>query len=198
LIIGAGIVARVIGKAIMEQGFKVVLTDSNWENTRAARMDGLTTYFGNPISDHAERHLDLIGLGKMLALSGRENLDTLANFRFKSDFGTKNVYQLKTTREKNIPEKHRIATRLRGYQLFGEDITHGDLARWIMKGAEIRNTQLGEDFGFEDFQNKYGENAIPLFAIDNNEKLQFFVADGKMKPEPGWVVVSLIKQESLD
>jgi NhaP-type Na+/H+ or K+/H+ antiporter len=198
LIIGAGIVARVIGKAIMEQGFKVVLTDSNWENTRAARMDGLTTYFGNPISDHAERHLDMIGLGKMLALSGRENLDTLANFRFKSDFGTKNVYQLKTTREKNIPEKHRIATRLRGYQLFGEDITHGDLASWIRKGAEIRNTQLGEDFGFEDFQNKYGENAIPLFAIDNNEKLQFFVADGKMKPEPGWVVVSLIKQESLD
>ena len=96
LIIGAGKVARVIGKAIKEQGFKVVMTDSNWENTSLARMEGLNTYFGNPISEHADRNLDLVGIGKMLALSGRGNLDTLAALRFRSEFGSKGVFELKT------------------------------------------------------------------------------------------------------
>ena len=68
-----------------------MLTDSTWENNRIARMEGLETYYGNPISEHADRNLDLVGLGRMLALSGRGNLDALANLRFKSEFGTQNV-----------------------------------------------------------------------------------------------------------
>ena len=195
LIIGAGIVAQAIGKAIQDNGFKVMLTDSNWENIRTARMNGLNTYYGNPISEHAESHLDLVGLGKMLAMSGRENLDTLANLRFKSDFGEKNIYQLKTTREKRVAEQHRISTRHRGYQLFGEEITHGELANLFRNDAEIRSTQLSDEFDFESYQQKYRGKSIPLFAIDTKEKLQFFVADGKMKPESGWKIVSLMMPE---
>ena len=71
LIIGAGNVARAIGKALQQHGFKVVLTDSTWENTSLARMEGLDTYYGNPISEHADRNLNLLGLGKVLAMSGR-------------------------------------------------------------------------------------------------------------------------------
>ena len=78
LIIGAGNVARAIGKELQSHGFKTLLTDSTWENIRLARMEGLETYFGNPISEHADRNLNLIGLGKLLAMSGRLNLDTLA------------------------------------------------------------------------------------------------------------------------
>ena len=201
LIIGAGNVARAIGKAIQDQDFKVVLTDSNWENTSLARMEGLNTYYGNPISEHAERHLDMVGIGKMLAMSGRANLDTLASLRFKSDFGEKGIYELKTTREKIISDKHKISTRHRGYQLFGEDITHGVLASWLRNGAEIRSTQLGEEFDFEAYLAKNTGKIIPLFAIDNKNRLEFFVADGKMKPESGWTIISLLqpdkKQEIL-
>lgn len=193
LIIGAGNVARALGKAIQDNGFKVVLTDSNWENTSLARMEGLNTYYGNPISEHAELHLDLVGIGKMLAMSGRANLDALASLRFKSDFGEKGIYELKTTREKIISDKHKISTRHRGYQLFGEDITHGVLASWLRNGAEIRSTQLGEEFGFEAYMAKNTGKIIPLFAIDNKKRLEFFVVDGKMKPESGWTVISLLQ-----
>ena len=201
LIIGAGNVARAIGKAIQDQGFKVVLTDSNWENTSLARMEGLNTYYGNPISEHAELHLDMTGIGKLLAMSGRANLDTLASLKFKSDFGEKGIYELKTTREKIISDKHKIATRHRGYQLFGEDITHGVLASWLRNGAEIRSTQLGDEFDFEAYMAKNTGKIIPLFAIDSKGRLEFFVADGKMKPESGWTIISLLqpdnKQEML-
>lgn len=194
LIIGAGNVACAIGKAIQDNGYKVILTDSNWENTRTARMEGLPTYYGNPISEHAERHLDLIGIGRMLALSGRANLDTLASLRFKSDFGEKGIYDLKTTREKHINDKHTVSTKHRGYQLFGEDVTHGQLAGWLREGAEIRSTQLGEEFTYSDYLEKNGDNIIPLFALDQKKYLQFFVANGKMKPETGWTIISLVRR----
>ena len=196
LIIGAGNVAREIGKTLQEHDVKVVLTDSSWENTRIARMDGLNTYYGNPISEHAESHLALSGIGKMLAMSGRAYLDSLASFRFKSDFGKNNVYELRTSVEKQITEKHRTSSRHRGHYLFGEDITYGLLATWLRNNAKIHSTQLSDEYSFEKYLDNYKDRIIPLFAIDNKGKLQIFVAEDQLIPESGWTVISLIRPEN--
>jgi NhaP-type Na+/H+ or K+/H+ antiporter len=185
LIIGAGNVARTIGKALQEMGFKVRLTDSNWENTSRARMEGLDVYYGNPISEHADRHLDLVGLGKMLAMSGRVNLDILAALRFRTEFGSNNVFEVATTRDQLITDKHKISTRHHGEQLFGAEVTHGILATWLRNGATIRNTQLSEEFDFDSYSKQNGENSIPLFAVDAKERLQFFTAGNELKPDSG-------------
>ncbi|MEE8320964.1 MAG: sodium:proton antiporter [Gammaproteobacteria bacterium] len=196
LIIGAGNVARAIGKILQEHDFRVILTDSNWENTSLARMEGLETYYGNPISEHADRNLDLIGLGRVLAMSGRSGLDTLASLRFKSEFGSNNVYELKTTRESHISDKHTISTRHRGYQLFGEEITYGTLASWLRNEAEIKSTQLGDEFDFEQYKTNYADRSIPLFAIDPKQRLHVFVENGSLQPKSDWTVISLIQPEN--
>lgn len=196
LIIGAGNVARAIGKALKEKEYKVLLTDSNWENTRAARMDGLSVYYGNPISEHADTHLDLVGLGRLLAMSGRTNFDSLAIMRFKSEFGDNNLYQLQTSREQIASEKHSIATKHRGHRLFGEEVTHAMLANWLRTGAKLHTTQLTESFDFDEYLKKYHDRCIPLFAIDSKEELSVFTADKPLEPEAGWTIVSLIAPEN--
>ncbi len=198
LIIGAGNVARAIAKQLQELGFRVMLTDSNWENTSLARMEGLETYYGNPVSEHADRNLSLVGLGKLPAMSGRGSLDTLACLRFKADFGVKNLYQLRTTREQHIADKHIVSTRHRGYELFGDNITYGTMAQLLRSGAEIKTTTLSEEFDFDAYMEKYGERSIPLFAIDSKERLHIFVADGKMKPEKDWKVISMVRPDGHD
>lgn len=195
LIIGAGNVARTIGKALQNLGFKVVLTDSNWENTSRARMEGLDAYYGNPISEHADRHLDLVGIGRMMAMSGRVNLDALAGLRFRSEFGNNNVFEVATTRDQLITDKHKISTRHRGRQLFGADVTHGILATWIRNGAEIRKTQLSDEFDVETYLGRYGENCIPLFAIDPKGRLHPFTPENELAPVSGWSMISLIRQQ---
>ena len=195
LIVGAGNVARAIAKQLNELGFKVVLTDSSWENTSLARMEGLETYYGNPVSEHADRNLNLIGLGKLLAISGRGSLDTLACLRFKQDFGVKNVYQLQTTREQHISDKHIVSTKHRGYELFGEEVTYGTLANLLRSGAEIKTTQLSEEFDFDTYLERLGSRSIPLFALDTKGRLHIFVTDGAMKPEKDWKVVSIIEPD---
>jgi len=129
-------------------------------------------------------------------MSGRGNLDILAGLRFRSEFGSNNVFELATTREQVITDKHKISTRHRGKQLFATDITHGVLASWIRNGAEIRNTQLSDEFDFETYRNRYIDNCIPLFAIDPKGRLQMFTADNELLPETGWTIVSLIRQNN--
>lgn len=196
LIIGAGNVARAIGKALQEKEYKVMLSDSNWENVRTARMEGLPVYYGNPISEHADTHLDLVGIGRLLAMSGRASFDSLAIMRFKGEFGVNNLYQLQTSREQVTDEKHNIATKHRGHPLFGEEVTHGMLAGWLRGGAELHTTQLSESFSFDQYLDKYRERCLPLFAIDNSEQLHIFTADKTIEPEPGWFITSLIAPEN--
>jgi NhaP-type Na+/H+ or K+/H+ antiporter len=198
LIIGAGNVARAIGKALQDIGFKVILTDSNWENTSRARMEGLDAYYGNPISEHADRNLDLVGIGRMLAMSGRVNHDILAALRFRSEFGSNNVFEVATTRDQLITDKHKISIRHHGAQLFGEEVTHGILATWIRNGAKIRSTQLSEEFNFEHYCEQYGEHCIPLFALDTKERLQIFTVENELKIESEWTIISLVSKDHID
>ena len=196
LIIGAGNVARAIGKELQSHGFKALTTDSTWENIRLARMDGLETYFGNPVSEHADRNLNLSGLGKLLAMSGRLNLDTLACLRFKSEFGVNNIYELKTTREKHTEDKHIVSTKHRGYELFSEDADYGNLAYRLRNQAEIKSTQLSDEFTFEQYLKKYEGGIVPMFAIDDKQRLHVFVANDEMQPEPGWAIIAMIDKEN--
>ncbi|MDR9437854.1 MAG: sodium:proton antiporter, partial [Thiohalophilus sp.] len=193
LIIGANPVARTIGQALQEQEFNVLLTDTTWENIRAARMAGLPTYYGNPISAHADQCLDLVGIGRMLALSPMADVNVLAGLRFRREFGSGSIYTLQTAQEKDAPDKLIAAEEHRGYRLFGEAITFSKLSSLISQGAEIHDTRLSDDFSFEDFKNKYGKRATPLFAIDPRGRIQVFVVDGKLAPDTDWVLLSLIE-----
>ncbi|MEK9765866.1 MAG: sodium:proton antiporter, partial [Thalassolituus sp.] len=78
LIVGANSVARTIASELKLNGVQVMLTDSNWDNIRAARMDGLRTFYGNPVSEYAEQRLDLVGIGKLLGLSPERSGNTVA------------------------------------------------------------------------------------------------------------------------
>lgn len=193
LIIGANAVARAIAKALSEKGFRALLTDTSWENISKARMEGLPTYYGNPVSEHADRRLDLVGIGRMLGLSPHAELNIIASMKYMHEFGRNSVYTIQTSAEKKAPEKHRPAAWHKGYTLFGDNVTYSMLASLLSQGGEIRSTKLSGDFQFEEYKNKYQDNVIPLFALDTRGRIGVFVAGGKMKPEAGWVIISLVR-----
>jgi CPA1 family monovalent cation:H+ antiporter len=200
LIVGGNRLARVIAGALKELGFHTLLADDDWEHVRAARLGGLDTYFGNVVSQHADRTLNLSGIGSMFALSRRPNLNALSCVRYRAEFGVGSVFFLPTPREEQAaePEKRRITVRYSGRRLFAEDATFDKLAELLDEGGEIRTTPLTKEFTFADYQNFYGADAVPLFAVDEKESLQVFTADEKLLPKPGWSVVSLLSRQALD
>ncbi len=195
LIIGANPVARAIGAALQKNNFPVTVTDSSWESIRAARMEGLGTFYGNPVSQHADQYLDLIGLGKLLGLSPRRELNTMSTMRYRIEFGEQNIFSLPTQKtEKEV--KHEVAPEHRGATLFGADMTYARLASLLSQGAEIRKTRLTEEFDFEAYRNAPGRQVWPLFAIDSRDRVQVFTAESQPEPKAGWHVLGLIKEDT--
>ncbi len=118
LIVGANQVARAVARVLKDQGFSVKVTDTGWENISAARMEGLDTYFGRVVSEHADLHMDLVGIGKLLAMSPHSSLNALACGRFKSEFGPENIFRLQTSEEHETTVQKSDPPLLRGTTAF--------------------------------------------------------------------------------
>lgn len=196
LIVGANPVARAMAVALRDRGFRTVLSDSVWENIREARMLGLDTYFGNPVSAHADRHLNLVGIGRLLALSPRPAVNALTALRYKSEFGVANVFRLAVSGKAESGGEDRHASDDPATVLFANDVTYKKLASLISQGAEIRHTPITESFSIGDYFKAHGKSAIPLFAIDPQGGMRPFVADEKQTASAGWSILGLIPKKA--
>lgn len=194
LIIGANPVARSIAKVLCEKGFRTLLADTYWDNIRAARMEGLATYYGNAVSEHADRNLDLVGIGRVLALSPQKELNALACVRYRGEFGNENMFLLPASADKEM-EQQRVGTPRCGRVVFGKDATYAKLASLMSKGAEIHDTLLTESFNLDDYNHKYQRRAIPLFAIDSRGRVRPYTVEDGPKPSEGWTIVGLIQTD---
>ncbi|QEY64674.1 sodium:proton antiporter [Metapseudomonas lalkuanensis] len=195
LIIGANPVARELGKALQNLGSRVLLTDSSWENIRAARMDNLPTYFGNPTSQHAEAHLDLVGLGHLLALSPSSELNALACMHFRHDFSAQRRFTLPTGNESRRSDKHRVSQTVRGRPLGGQPLTFPQFASYLAKGADVRTTTLTATFGWAEYQALHGSRATLLLARDPRGWVHLAGQPLDFTPEKDWTLVSLMETE---
>lgn len=191
LIIGANPVARAIARELKKHQIRVLLTDSNWDNIRAARMDSLETFYGNPVSEYAEQRLDLVGIGKLLGLSPERSLNTVAGMRFGSEFGQSNIFALQTSSDARLSGKHLDGEEHRGQYLFSSDLTYSKFSSMLAQGAELHSTRLTDEYGFRDFLASNGKGAIPLFGIAPDGKVHTCAIDGKFEPASGWRVISL-------
>lgn len=192
LIVGANRLARAIGKALREADFNVLLADTNWEDISEARMEGLKTFYGNVVSEHADRHMELMGIGKMLGISKRPSENALASVRYRREFGNKNVFIIKTEEERHAREKDYIANEYTAPFLFDGNTTQAQLTGMLSSGYEIRATTLTENFSYEDFLKKYAGEALPLFVVTKRHKLIPFIENSNSTPEAGSTILSLL------
>lgn len=192
LILGANRVSREIAKSLKQQGFIVRLADTDWENINKARMEGLDTYYGRVVSDHADRHMELTGIGRLLAISPHATLNALASIRFKAEFGSENIYYLQNTEDKKLEKSKSSHSTIVGRQLFTDDVTFSKLSSLLHGPGEIKTTTLSEKFTMEEYNEAHNNKVIPLYLIDRDGKLYFFTTDHELKPKEGWRITSLI------
>ncbi|MBY3787671.1 sodium:proton antiporter [Photobacterium carnosum] len=195
LIVGANDVAREIGLALKKYDCRVVMTDSNWDYIRAARMAGLETYYGNAVSSHADEYLDLIGVGHLLALTPDKHFNAVATSHYETDFGQRNIFRLNGRRHNSGLEKHSATQAHSGTVLFGDDISYKKLASLINQGAEIKHTKLSDNFTLEDYFQQYkGSSLIPLFVIDLKQNIFPFTDVSTLEAKAGWTMIALVKE----
>ena len=197
LILGGNSVALAVGKALLAAGFRVKVASASWTETHAARMEGLETYFGNPVSAHADRHMELMGIGRLLAMSRRPALNTLASVKYASEFGRQRVFTLRTSEESDS-DKERLGESYKTERLFGNDVTIQKMASLLGQGAEIKATGLTEAFTLENYREYYGSDALLLFGINPEQRLRPFTDQSEPEVGPDWTLVALLPKATVD
>jgi len=184
-----------------DNGFNTLLTDGSWSNVKAARMEGLNSYYGNAVSEHADRHLDLVGLGHLLAMAPQKDSNALAAQRYRSEFGGHHVYLLSTEAEKEKPKDDTASRVVMNHDhplLFSQDVSFSKLASLISQGAKTKRTNISDSFSYADYKKQYGKRAIPLFAFNDKKQLRFFTNLNELTPESGWTVIALIQEDKVE
>ncbi|WP_289116133.1 cation:proton antiporter [uncultured Psychrobacter sp.] len=170
LIVGSNPIALLIATSLKEQGFDVIVAHNNYTNIARARMSGLRTYFGNPISDHADHHLDLIGIGRLFAMSMDKEMNTLSEIHYRHEFGERKLYRLKFSDEKVKSERDDKQSNFHSQWLFGKDVTYTKLASMLSKKARIKITNITDSYSFEQYKAD-NKQFVPLYTIDKEGKL---------------------------
>jgi NhaP-type Na+/H+ or K+/H+ antiporter len=170
LFAGASPLVREIAQILQDDGVSVVAVDTNHQNTTAARMAGIPVHFASIGSEYVREEIDLSDVGRLLAMTPNDEVNTLAVMEFAEQFGQAEVYQLAP----NAPDherRDRIAAHRRGRTLFGREITYQLLAERHAAGAVVKKTQLTGNFTLQSFLDHHGPKAIVLFLIDATGKL---------------------------
>jgi NhaP-type Na+/H+ or K+/H+ antiporter len=190
LIVGAHPWARAIASELIEEGVPVRLVDSNYGNISAARMAGLPVYYGSALSESALDRIELPGIGKLLALTANDEVNSLTALHFSRIFGTEQVYQLRPYGSDGGP-RDILSHSLRGRLLFDERATYGILTQRFDAGADVKSTNLTETFDYERFKERYPD-AVPLFVIEENGRLTVFTEEGPAEPGPGDKLIAIV------
>ncbi len=191
LIVGANAVAQLIAEELKKNGIRTLMTDQNWSSVTEAKLKGLAAYWGNPVSEHAERNLNLMGIGNLLALSPQIELNALAAQYYRLEFAPSSIFTIRNAQPTAGTAETKTAFKYSGRVLFGESVTFQDLEHLLHQGAEMKTTLLTEEFSYEDYREQQGGTRNSLFAIDPNASVHVFTDQPDFVPKAGWKIIAL-------
>lgn len=192
LIFGGGEFCRMFAKELADNKIQVCIADTNWDAIKIARMQNVATYFGNPMSEHASRTIELSEFGTVLVMSPYRQLNPMVTFHFEDEMGKGTVYGLSNNEQQQRPSHQVSESYAKKLGLFDEGISYGKLASWVAKGGQIKTTGLSENFTMSDYLNEYDAKLLPLCALDNNNRVHLFTTNNTVSPKADWKVISLI------
>lgn len=194
LVVGAHTWARQIAVLLKEEDYKVLVADANWSNINKARKDGLDTYYGNIMAEYALDELNLDGIGKLLALTPNDEVNSLAVIRFSEIFNSSEVFQLpayskSSTKEREVPES------LSGRTLFSEEMNYETLAKLINDDFSLEKEEVTEPLTEQTFDEKFDESRIPLFHLSTDRVATPYTVDNKPIPKAGDKIIFLLNPD---
>lgn len=198
LIASSNKVALTLGEALIANNIKVKIVDTRREGLQEARMLGMETFYGNPLSEHADRFMELMGFTHLFAVSRNPEANAMICARYRHDFGPAHVFSVQPSSMDESDVRQGLMTTLRTKVLFNKDASWSKLASLIGQGATIRSTALSQEYDFEAYIASLDKQDIMLFALDEHGKLLVFSSHLKLEPERGWTIVSLAIEKNRD
>lgn len=195
LILGSSEVARALAAAFKAVDLPVIMADADWDGLSKARMQGLRTYFGNPTSQHAERHLNLDGIGILVALSSERERNALACLYFARRFGRDRVFLMRQGhghKERNQTSRGHLTRSLQGNLLVGMDFGQADFEARLHNGWRVKLTRLSESFDADAWLGQFPSPPLPLFTLSQSRRLRAAMNGRSLLLKAGETLIALV------
>ena len=192
LLLGASGWVRAVAQALKAEGVEVTLVDANRKNVAQARQDGLEAKCDNILAEYAFEDLELDGIGRFLALTPNDEVNSLATVHASDVFERSNVYQLAPEGADEGGRLTEMPAHLQGRILFDTVATYAEITKRFAQGATIKRTGLTDEFGFDEFVEHYRGAALPLFVVTEAGKLRVLEAQRKVPVKAGQTIISLV------
>ena len=193
LIVGANRIALAYADALRSAGHRVLVASTSWDGISKARMAGIPVFYGSAVSSYAERHLELIGLGRLLALSHRPGINELACVKYRYEFGRNSVYTVLHDSESSH-EKHQVSGEAAGRLLFDGKLSMSELFALFQGEYKIKTTELTENFGYTDYRRQHPDLHI-LFITTESGRVHFPVGEETLRLSAGSRITALVTQQ---
>jgi NhaP-type Na+/H+ or K+/H+ antiporter len=191
LFIGADPWVRELAKALHEEACPVCLVDTDWENIGLTRMAGLPCLYGSALVESTREQIDFAGLGRMLAVTSNNEVNSLACLRYADEFGRQESYQL-TIPEAKKGVHEEIPLEHRGRLLFHSDLHFAQLSEMLREEFNVKKTKLTSEFGYTEFQAEHANAAMPLFLLKPDGQVLVWTVGASHEPKSADLIISLV------
>jgi Trk K+ transport system NAD-binding subunit len=189
--LGGQIWVRDIATLLENRGIKCLVIDWNKANVAYARRKGLDAVYGDALAGSFLEDTDFSEYGYFTAMTSDDNYNILVALRLGKVFGRSKVFILPTS-DSALREQKQLQ-HLPGRLLFDSGATYDRITELYDKG-KIRAETLESDIDSTKFTEFFGENSLPLFAVDTNKQVTVIAADIKRGFKSGTYIVALISE----
>ncbi len=165
LFVGANSPARKLAKAIKHVGFRILMSDTNKSNCRAARKEGLEAIHADALDPETFEETPLEGIGNLIAMTPNAEVNILACQQGAKFFGSNHVFRIRLQDDK---DDHPEARQLRdeGILLFDETMTFSVLQQHLRQGRDFYCMHYEESTQEKAEQEE--QRTVPLFYVKND------------------------------
>ena len=184
--LGAHNWARELASVLQKNDIPVVLIDTNAYNVYRGRAQGLEMVNGNILEEETVQRLDMSNIGRLIAFTSNEEINSLAAFAFQNILGPKNVHQLRVFEPEEKENSNLLGKRVFAYGLSYSQISRLHSQGWYFDGILVTNELLQKKFSAQNSDLFY-----PLI-ICRNKKVILYENSKHSLPEAGDRLVSII------
>jgi hypothetical protein len=185
LLVGGSLFSQALAETLGKAEVPVLIADTNRSRLRGARQAGVSTYYGDILSQGAEEALEMQQFDQIYALTDNDAYNTLVTTDLAPEFGRSNVFQL--VRDREGQARHDLPSTLGG-RGFAAGQSHAELERAMRRGHRLRLTRLSEAFTLADWQAE-AQDAQVLLALDLKGTPHVAAADQDITARADWQLI---------
>ncbi|WP_371396644.1 cation:proton antiporter [Fretibacter rubidus] len=197
MIVGANPWTLGLAKALKDMDVRVTMADTNWRRLRGARLEGLSTFYGEVLSENADYTMDHSAFNHIITATPNDAYNALVCVEFAPELGRHRVFQV-AGQDKDDADGDGIAFTSRGRTLSSRGRSFDALTRDWWSGWRFRSTKISENYTMDDFYENRGEEVDIILLKKADGSLEFLQPGGQTRITEGTLLSFCAASDTTD